>query len=385
MGDPIPYFYSSDKKGWRDDRSSVLSGNKARERVKWNREVRHCEGLDMTFPGEALLIRLWETLTEKGIGGLLSPWQIKREGLAQLEVRRSEVIALAAAERDAEDIRAGRAHLADVAPRSSLKRPKLLEMEQENSSTPPVAPLQPIELATRQSISDAVRREVNVAKAVVLAEEALREDPQSLPGTSIGEDWLFRWRDYAGEVSSDQLRILWGKALAGELKSPGTYSLRALDFLRNLSPNEAQRIALLSRFVLGNFIARSQKKLLAEEGVNITFLMEMEDLGVISGADSANLSVNLKSLESGRFVHALYSHGRAIVLSHEDPARIMSLDTYTLTEVGRQIQWLGTFAPHEGYLRKVGEEIKLRGFTVVLGSYRQLSADSVEIFDEETL
>jgi hypothetical protein len=339
----------------------------------------------MTFPGEALLIKLWETLAEKGIGGLLSPWQIEREGLAQLEVRRSEVVALAAAERDAEDIRAGRAHLVDVAPRYSLKRPKLLEMEQENSSTPLVAPPLPIELATRQSISDAVRREVNVAKAVGLAEEALRDDPQSPPGTSIGEDWLFRWRDYAGEVSSDQLRILWGKALAGELKSPGTYSLRTLDFLRNLSPKEAQRIALLSRFVLGNFIARSQKKLLAEDGINLHFLLEMEDLGVLSGVDSANLSFNLKSLEPGRFVHALYSHGRALILTHEDPAKIFSLDTYNLTELGLQIQRLGTFAPHEGYLRKVGEQIKLSGFTVVLGSYRELSPDSVEIFDEETL
>ena len=44
------------------------------------------------FPGEKLAIKIWETITEKGIGGLLSPWQIKREGRARAEVRRQELL-----------------------------------------------------------------------------------------------------------------------------------------------------------------------------------------------------------------------------------------------------------------------------------------------------
>src|SRR5262245_16576131 len=34
-----------------------------------------------------------------------APWQIRREGRAQIDIRRTEVVALAQAERDAEDIR----------------------------------------------------------------------------------------------------------------------------------------------------------------------------------------------------------------------------------------------------------------------------------------
>jgi hypothetical protein len=30
------------------------------------------------IPGERLMIKIWGTVTEGGIGGLLSPWQIKR-------------------------------------------------------------------------------------------------------------------------------------------------------------------------------------------------------------------------------------------------------------------------------------------------------------------
>lgn len=35
----------------------------------------------MDIPGEKLIIKLWETIADKGIGSLLKPWQIRREGV----------------------------------------------------------------------------------------------------------------------------------------------------------------------------------------------------------------------------------------------------------------------------------------------------------------
>ena len=74
----------------------------------------------MAAPGEKLLIRLCDTI-ENGIGGLLSPWQIRRTGRARLDVHRDEFLALAQAERDVDDIRSGRKRLtADSSTRGSL-------------------------------------------------------------------------------------------------------------------------------------------------------------------------------------------------------------------------------------------------------------------------
>lgn len=66
----------------------------------------------MKIAGEKLLLRLWDTVTEKGIGGLLKPWQIRRVGKALNESRRVEKLMLAQTEMDAKDIRAGRKQLA---------------------------------------------------------------------------------------------------------------------------------------------------------------------------------------------------------------------------------------------------------------------------------
>lgn len=65
----------------------------------------------MDLPGEKLVIKLWETLAEKGIGSLLTPWQVKRDGRARNVVRREELLMLAQAEKDAADVRAGRKQL----------------------------------------------------------------------------------------------------------------------------------------------------------------------------------------------------------------------------------------------------------------------------------
>ena len=68
-----------------------------------------------------------------------------------------------------------------------------------------------------------MRAEVNVAKAVLSAEAALEDDPQKPPDRRVDEDWLFRWRDSASKVSVAELQALWGRVLAGEIKSPGTF------------------------------------------------------------------------------------------------------------------------------------------------------------------
>lgn len=270
----------------------------------------------MTWPGEGLLIRLWETLAEKGVGGLLKPWQIKREGLAQIEVRRLEIVALADAEREAEDIRSG--HLKLVDSRYALALPAFDAEETNRQSETTLEARSTIEVCTSAVIGDALRREVNVAKAIAYAESELKDDPQKPPEQNIESDWLYRWRDYAGSVSSEELQSLWGRLLAGELRSPGSYSYRTLEFIRNLSTNEAKKIEHLSRFVITDFIARSQKALLEREGISFGDLLELQNLGFISGVESFGLHLTLSSDQADHFVKSLCSHGRVLLVKHDD-------------------------------------------------------------------
>lgn len=53
-------------------------------------------------------------------------------------------------------------------------------------------------------------------------------------------DWFLRFFEAAGNVSDADMKLLWAKILAGEVKNRGRYSLRTISTLHNLSSKEAE-------------------------------------------------------------------------------------------------------------------------------------------------
>jgi hypothetical protein len=233
--------------------------------------------------------------------------------------------------------------------------------------------------------AEAARNEINASKAVIHAEELLANDPQLPPERPIEEDWLFTWRDYAGKVSTEDLQKLWGSVLAGEVKSPGTYSLRTLEFLRGLSKSEAEQIAKLARFVVESRIARSQKQYLEEHGITFGVLLQLQELGVVSGVEALGLSTTYKTITPGKFLRALRSNGKVLVIEHEDPAKVLTFEVYMLTVVGAQLLGLGSFEPDIQYLRMIGKQIASQGFKVKLADWAQVSENEGRYFNEESV
>lgn len=63
-------------------------------------------------------------------------------------------------------------------------------------------------------------------------------------------DWLMRFFDAVGNISNDDLQQLWGKVLANEISRPKSCSLRTLDMIRNMSPEEAKIFSVLCQYVM---------------------------------------------------------------------------------------------------------------------------------------
>ena len=328
---------------------------------------------------------MWETLTEKGVGALLTPWQKIREGRATNEVRRQELLMLAQAERDAADVRAGRKQLRhDGTLLLTVTANPTSESALQNTDQriePTFGLPDAIGRANATEAVDQARSEINATKAVLYAEEQLKTDSQAPPDRVIDDDWLFTWRDYAGRVGAEDLQRLWGSILAGEVKSPGKYSMRTLEFLKTLSKSEADEISRLARYAIGGGIARGQKAYLDEQGLNFGFMLRVAEMGVISGVEAAGLNTTYKSETKEKFVKALLSNGKVLIVENEDPVKTLQLEVYILTEVGTQILGLGSFEPDLEYLRLVGKQIVSQGFTVQLGDWRQISETEGQYFN----
>lgn len=339
----------------------------------------------MDFPGEKLVIKLWETLTEKGVGSLLAPWQVGRDGRARNEVRRQEILMLAQAEKDAADIRAGRKQLRSDGTLLLTQSENVATAELSGRAEPTLPVVYAVELGARSAVADAARSEINTAKAVLFAEEQLASDTQATPPRDIDEDWLLTWREHAGKVSAEDLQRIWGSVLAGELKVPGRYSIRTLEFLKTLSRQEAEMISKLASYVIDGSISRTQNQYLESKGLNFSMLLAMQELGVVSGVEAIGLSVTYKSLVNGKYLRALVSHGKVLIVEHEDQLKTLDIEVYTLTEVGKQVLGLGSFEPDVEYMRLVGGDIMKQGFIVKLADWIYISESQGQFINAQEI
>lgn len=83
-------------------------------------------------------------------------------------------------------------------------------------------------------------------------EELNQEDSNYEPQEEIDFDWLMRYFEAVGNIGNAELQKLWGKVLAGGIRSPGSCSLRTLDIIRNMTQKEAQTFVDLSKYILNS-------------------------------------------------------------------------------------------------------------------------------------
>ncbi|MEH8225513.1 DUF2806 domain-containing protein [Aeromonas veronii] len=334
----------------------------------------------MDYPGEKLLLKMWETLAEKGIGSLLAPWQEKRMADARTEIRRKEMLVLAQAEIEVESIKSGKSSF-------QLKpQVKLLNAPSENIDAlgriEPTIDLTGLAIAvSNNDFSESVRKETNIAKSILIAEDILGQDQQEPSDTPIDDDWIYSWRDYAGRVSSEELQDLWGRILAGEVKQPGTYSMRTLEFLKGLSKSEAELISKAARFVIDGRIYREKEEFLEREGVYFSSLLFLQDIGILSGVEALGLTTTYKTQDQNKYFKGLIASNKIIILEHEDKNKTVEAEVYLLTRVGAEVLRLASFGVHTDYLDSVAKDYAKKGFNVKTADFIQQTASLGRYFN----
>lgn len=76
------------------------------------------------------------------------------------------------------------------------------------------------------------KRHHNIGLAVRQAAELLGD--KDVPDQEPDHDWTARFFGEVQDVSSDEMRTIWARILAGQVEKPGSTSLHTLDVLRNL-------------------------------------------------------------------------------------------------------------------------------------------------------
>jgi len=332
--------------------------------------------------GEKLLIKLWETLVKDGVGSLASPWQIKREGKAHAEVRCDEMLMLAQAEVEAKQIKQGKKKL--------LADGRLIELGGSDSNIDYLGRLEPTfnldgfsQKIEQQKKAEEIQQEININKIISLAEDELLRSQQESSEKDVDSDWLLRWREHAKNTNNEDLRQVWARTLAGEVKSPGSYSLRTLEFIKNLSQEEALAISKLGQFAIARSIFKCSQ--LEKQGINFNFLLQMDNLGIINGVQASGLELSFNSRETNMFSTALVNRNQVLLIEAEDANKKLSLECYQISKIGAEVLSLGDFSANEHYMREVGEQIKNMGFEVKIALWVRTHADYGQYFNAQSI
>ena len=93
-----------------------------------------------------------------------------------------------------------------------------------------------------------LREQGNLDKIVAISADLLKKDKSATSGNqdsdneekqTIEDDWLNSFEKEASQKSTEEMQLLFGRILAGEIRKPGSFSIRAVKILSELDQNTA--------------------------------------------------------------------------------------------------------------------------------------------------
>lgn len=289
-------------------------------------------------------------VVSSAIGARFRPGTVVRDA----DAKAYEIKAIARAEAEAEEIR------------RAVKLDALVErIESATGGDQTLAARARQRLLTRE-----IEGQLNVE---AIANEAVAALPTAVSSDPVNEDWRRKFFLHAENVCEADMQFLWGKVLAGEIATPGSFSVRTLDVLRNLSKNEAETFRrACACAMLDGWIALPGSDLntaLVPYGITYSDILVLRDAGLVADGDNLhkNFSAQGPVPEPDKLTVVFFNNQTLIQLG--GPAiQYLKISSLLFTTAGRELQRLIEPSPNEPYLKALGTFLRTKSLTVKRGT-----------------
>jgi len=222
-----------------------------------------------------------------------------------------------------------------------------------------------------------------------IANYATQELPSTVSSEPVSPDWRRKFFTEAENVCEQDMQLLWGKVLAGEVTSPGTFSLRTLDALRHISKHEAELFRKACSLAMNaGWIAipgGDINKDLQPFGFTYNDILTLRDAGLFMDGDHIHkdFSASQPVLDPTKHQFVLFNNGVLIQLSGPGSLHLR-ISALLFTQVGKELRRLVEPAPCDEYLRALGLHLRGRAVVAKRGtSTPQSEGVSVITFEED--
>ncbi len=203
-----------------------------------------------------------------------------------------------------------------------------------------------------------IKRQQNIEDIFEYADETLSNKTEREHKT-VDDDWTFHFVRFAKDVSEESMKKRWGKLLAGEIEAPGSYSLRMMILLSQMSKREAEIVNLFLKKGLFSdnkrnaVVLRSKGK---DNDIDLSNLLFMQELGLIDANDSLSLTYNNAGLKTNKRNVIFERNGIGLVFSFQTEKIVFPV--YKFTSIGREFLLLNNeIEVDTDYLKKVSQNI----------------------------
>lgn len=191
------------------------------------------------------------------------------------------------------------------------------------------------ERAQQRELADSIRQQENLEDILDLA-SGEGEAEETVSDKPVDEDWITRFFSIAKDVNSEEMKIIWAKILAGEIKQPGSFSLRTMEMLRSISKREAEEFQRVAQFILLSrgvgYIPR-EDEMLKKYQVYYGTILDLDDCGLINSGSTIGF---VRKKEDTPF-YAGNSERIIFVEVRKEIEGNITIPAYTLTRAGNEL------------------------------------------------
>jgi Protein of unknown function (DUF2806) len=180
------------------------------------------------------------------------------------------------------------------------------------------------------------RKLENRAAVTQAALEEMEADTQKVDAKSeIEDDWLNLFARLSEDKSSEELQRLFGRILAGEIRKPGSFSLRTIQLMATISKRDAELVSRFLSYAINREIVPYQKDEKAFPAPRVRILME--ELGV-AGHPTQIGGMSMTYTVVPRTQYLSVASGRGYVVDNKtDESVQFSIPGQMLTGPGKEL------------------------------------------------
>lgn len=225
--------------------------------------------------------------------------------------------------------------------------------DKENAENQSLAHIEPgvRQRAGKRLVAEEIRKQENIENIIRRTDALLSED---YCGEENNEDvnrgWISNFWEGAGKTYDDNLKNYWAKLLAGEIRRPGSYSLRTLEVLKNISYEEAQLFERMSGLIFVqdeiSFIFKDDNKY----GLNYYYLSKLKEAGLLQTGEGASFTIKASKVNT-KYTFNYVCGNKYITLTTKPDTKDIVVPVYLLTRAGCELYELTNHTDNMGYLK----------------------------------